>query len=190
VAGAYSSGGVGDFEGAVGEEFGVPAGPVEEVVVAAAQQHQVGELGRAAGLPGVDVVAFAPGGGTVTAREPAVAVTDHEGVVEGGGDRPRGGAVVQDRRPAVAEDAVEGGVAEQPVGAGAVEAGAVDAASTRGAQRLVAVEVEDQVEVGPVAATPAGVLVVEEVSADVTKGVGPAGGDTPGGFAGDIGAVG
>jgi hypothetical protein len=39
------SGGVGDFEGGVGEEFGVPAGVVEEVVVSAAEQHQVGELG-------------------------------------------------------------------------------------------------------------------------------------------------
>jgi hypothetical protein len=35
------SGGVGDFEGGVGEEFGVPVGAVEEVVVAAAQQDEV-----------------------------------------------------------------------------------------------------------------------------------------------------
>jgi hypothetical protein len=51
------------------------------------------------------------------------------------------------------------------------------------------VEVEDEVEVGPVAATPAGVLVVEEVSADVGEGVGAAAGDTAGGFAVDVGAL-
>jgi hypothetical protein len=85
VAGADSSGGVGDLEGGVGEEFGVPAGFVEEVVVPGALQHQVGELGGSAGVPGVDVVAFAPGGGAVAAGEPAVAVADDEGVVEGAG---------------------------------------------------------------------------------------------------------
>jgi hypothetical protein len=52
------SGGVGDLEGGVGEEFGVPVAAVEEVVVAAAQQRDVRELGRSAGLPGADVVAF------------------------------------------------------------------------------------------------------------------------------------
>jgi hypothetical protein len=35
------SGGVGDLEGGVGEEFGVPASVVEEVVVAGAEQHEV-----------------------------------------------------------------------------------------------------------------------------------------------------
>jgi hypothetical protein len=33
--------GVGDFEGGVGEEFGVPAGGLEEVVVVAAQQDEL-----------------------------------------------------------------------------------------------------------------------------------------------------
>jgi hypothetical protein len=32
---------VGDLEGGVGEEFGVPAGAVEEVVVAAADEDEV-----------------------------------------------------------------------------------------------------------------------------------------------------
>jgi hypothetical protein len=50
--------GVGDVEGVVGEEFGVPAGAVEEVVMPGAEQDEVGELGGAAGLPGVEVVAF------------------------------------------------------------------------------------------------------------------------------------
>jgi hypothetical protein len=33
--------GVGDFEGGVGEEFGVPVGVVEQVVVAGAEQHEI-----------------------------------------------------------------------------------------------------------------------------------------------------
>ena len=38
MAGADVSGGVGDLEGGVGEEFGVPAGGVEEVVVAVTER--------------------------------------------------------------------------------------------------------------------------------------------------------
>jgi hypothetical protein len=34
--------GVGDLEGVVGEEFGVPVGMVEEVVVSGADEHEVG----------------------------------------------------------------------------------------------------------------------------------------------------
>ena len=42
AGGANSASGVGDFEGGVGEEFGVPAGAVEQMVVPGAQEHQVG----------------------------------------------------------------------------------------------------------------------------------------------------
>ena len=41
MAGADVSYGVGDLEGVVGEELGVPAGMVEEVVMAAAQEQQI-----------------------------------------------------------------------------------------------------------------------------------------------------
>jgi len=41
VAGADVSCGVGDLEGVVGEELGVPVGMVEEVVVPGAQGHEV-----------------------------------------------------------------------------------------------------------------------------------------------------
>jgi len=41
VAGVDLSSWVGDFEGGVGEEFGVPAGGVEEVVVPGAQEDEV-----------------------------------------------------------------------------------------------------------------------------------------------------
>lgn len=40
--------GVGDFEGGVGEELGVPVGVVEEVVVPGAQEHEVRDLGGSA----------------------------------------------------------------------------------------------------------------------------------------------
>ena len=98
--------GVGDFEGGVGEEFGVPVGGVEEVVVAGAQQGEVRELGRPAVFSGADVVALAPGRGAVAAGEPAVVAADDEGVVEGGGDGAGGGAVVQDGGASAGEDAV------------------------------------------------------------------------------------
>jgi hypothetical protein len=38
--GAGAALGVGDVEGGVGEEFGVPAGLVEQMVVPAAEQHE------------------------------------------------------------------------------------------------------------------------------------------------------
>jgi hypothetical protein len=109
---------------------------------------------------------------------------------EGAGDGAGGGAVVEDGGGAVGEDAVDGGVAEQPVRGGVVEAGAVDAGGVGSRQGLVAVEVEDEVEVGPVAASAAGLFVVQEVPADVGEGVGAAGGGAAGGFAVDIGAAG
>jgi hypothetical protein len=67
--------------------------------------------------------------------------------------------------------------------------GAVEGGGGGGGQCLVAVEVEDQVEVGAVAAPATGLLVVEEVAADVGEGVGAAGGGAAGGFALDVGAL-
>ncbi len=118
-----------------------------------------------------------------------MAVAYDEGVVERGGDGAGGAAVVDDGGAALGEHAVQGGVAQQPIQRGAVEAGAVDAAGPGGGERLVAVEVEHQVEVGAVAAAAAGLLVVEEVPADVGEGVGPAGRSSPGGFAVGVGAL-
>ena len=42
AGGSDSASGVGDVEGGVGEEFGVPAGAVEQVMMPGAQEHQVG----------------------------------------------------------------------------------------------------------------------------------------------------
>ena len=74
VACSYEAVRVGDFEGAVGEELGVPAGFVEAFVVSSAEEHEVVDPGRAASAEPVDVVAVAPGCGAVAAGEPAVAV--------------------------------------------------------------------------------------------------------------------
>jgi hypothetical protein len=90
----------------------------------------------------------------------------------------------------VGEDPVQGGVAQQPVDGGAVEAAAVDAGGPGSRQGPVAVEVEHEVEVGAVAAPAAGLLVVEEVAADVAEGVGAAAGRGAGRFAWHVGAVG
>ena len=65
----------------------MPAGLVDEVVVAAAAQYQVAWFGGAAVFPVVDVVGFAPFGGSVAITEPAVLIPGHESVEEVGGDR-------------------------------------------------------------------------------------------------------
>jgi hypothetical protein len=57
--------GVGDLEGGVGEEFGVPAGAVEQVVMPGTQQHEVVEGGGPAVGDPADVVGFGPVGGSV-----------------------------------------------------------------------------------------------------------------------------
>jgi hypothetical protein len=77
--------GCGHDEGVVGEEFGVPAGGVEEVVVAGALQGEVVEGGGSAVEDPAEVVGFGPGGGSVAAGEAAVAVADDQGVEQVGG---------------------------------------------------------------------------------------------------------
>src|SRR5437899_2640764 len=111
VAGADEAVGVGDLEGAVGEELGVPAGLVELLVVPSAQQDEVVEAGWPAVGDPLDVVAVAPGGWRVAAVEAALAVADHQGGPHGGGEDAGGGADVEDARAAVGEDAVHGAVA-------------------------------------------------------------------------------
>src|SRR5215216_3877335 len=125
AGGSDPASGIGDFEGGVGEEFGVPAGPVEQVMMPRAQEHQVVEPGGAAVVPEAHVVAFTPVGGAVAAGETAVPVADHQGVEQGGGDGAGGGAVVEDGGPPGGEHPVQGGVAEQPLDAGPVEPGAL-----------------------------------------------------------------
>jgi hypothetical protein len=68
--------------------------------------------------------------------------------------------------------------------------GAVGAAGTCPGEGPVAFDVDDEVEVGAVAAAAAGVLVVEEVAADVAGGVGAAGGRAAGRLAVGVGGLG
>jgi hypothetical protein len=90
--------GVGDFEGAVGQQLGLTAGLMEAFVMPPAQQHQVVEAGGAALGEPFDVVAVAPVGGAITAGESTAAVSDDERHPEGGGQDAGGGADVDDRR--------------------------------------------------------------------------------------------
>jgi hypothetical protein len=55
--------GVGDLERGVGQELGVPAGGVEEVVVAGADEHEVVEGCRAAMGDPADMVGSVQSGG-------------------------------------------------------------------------------------------------------------------------------
>jgi len=82
-------GGGDEFGDAVGGEVGGPAGVVDEVVVPAAEQDSVGEVGVAVECPGVQVVGFAPGGwpvpwttGDCSARSGPRHARRGEGVVE------------------------------------------------------------------------------------------------------------
>jgi hypothetical protein len=74
------------------------------------------------------------------------------------------------------EDPVQGGVAQQPLDAAAVESGAVGGAGAGAGEGPVALDVEDDVDVRAMPSTAAGVLVIEEVAADVPQRVGPAAG--------------
>lgn len=72
--GAGGAPGVGDVEGAVGFERGVPARPVDDVVVPAAQADEVAEGGLAAVFPRHDMVRFGPVAGPVATRRAATLV--------------------------------------------------------------------------------------------------------------------
>ena len=79
LAGAGGSVGEGDLELGGGQQFQLPAGSVDEVVVAIAQQHQVLEFGQTEVAPVVDVVGVAPGDLAVTAGEPAATIAHRGG---------------------------------------------------------------------------------------------------------------
>ena len=70
---------VGDFEGGVGEQFEVPAGSVDQVVVSGAEQDQIVEAGGSAVAPEADVVCVAPGDFAVTSWVSAAAVAFGDG---------------------------------------------------------------------------------------------------------------
>jgi hypothetical protein len=121
---------------------------VAEVVVAAALEDGVGEGGGPVG-PGSDVVGFAPLGWSVAAGVAAVLVAQVERLELGVAEGVDGGAVVEDDRSAVGDDAADAGVAQD-----------------------LLLEVDHDAGVGPVAALRDVVLVVEEEPQDVEEGVG------------------
>jgi hypothetical protein len=63
----------------VGAAGQLPAALLDLPVVGSAQQGEVGQVGRAAVEPVLQVVGFAPGQGPVTGREPTAAVADGQG---------------------------------------------------------------------------------------------------------------
>jgi len=68
---------------AVGEAFESPSWFVGLVVVVAAEQDAVGEVGAATGVPGVEVVGLAPGAGDVAALGTTGPVADQQGPCAG-----------------------------------------------------------------------------------------------------------
>ena len=58
VAGVDRPCGVGDLEGVVGQELGVPAGRMQQVVVPRAEEHEVVEGSRSAAGDPAEVVGF------------------------------------------------------------------------------------------------------------------------------------
>jgi hypothetical protein len=99
----------------------VPAGRVEQMVVAGALQGEIVEGRWPAVENPTDMMCLAPFGWAITAGEPAVPVADHQGVEQVGGDGAGGGPVVQDAGPARHEHAVHAGVTEQSLHGRAVE---------------------------------------------------------------------
>jgi hypothetical protein len=143
---------------------------VEEVVVPAANEHEVVEGGGTPAGDPADMVGFGPVGRSIAAGIAAVAVADDQGVEQGSGDGAGGGAVVQDGGAAVADDPVDAGVAGQAPQGDGVEDAAVDQRAGRPAFEVA--EGRDDVEVGAVTAPAAGLLVVEEPPAHIHEGVG------------------
>src|SRR5687768_5017596 len=88
---------------------------VQEPVVFSAEQDEVVEPCLAVLADPLDVVAFAPGGWAVAAREPAVPVADDQGRPQGGGNAAGGGRDLHDGGSptlAVHQHAVEDAIAQ------------------------------------------------------------------------------
>ena len=99
----------------LGRSFELPSAFVAQHVVAAAEQHQVVEVGGAAVLPGCEVMRVAPAGRPLAAGEGAVPVTVHEGASLGFGDEAGVAAEVEDLLLAVHDHAADRTVAGEPL---------------------------------------------------------------------------
>ena len=81
-----------EAEVSVGEAVGAVARVVGSVVVVAADEDAVVEVGGAAVVPGVEVVGFAPGAGGVASFGTTGLVADQESFALGGGEESSGAA--------------------------------------------------------------------------------------------------
>src|SRR5690606_35736721 len=80
----------------VGHPFGRPGGVVDSVVVMAAQEDTVLDVGRASGAPGGPVVGLGPGAGDVAACGATSLVAQEQGLALGCGVQASCSAEVED----------------------------------------------------------------------------------------------
>ena len=132
----------------------VVVGVVGTVVVPVAQQGAVGEIGRAAGCPGLRVVVgLAPGGRDVAVLGAAGAVAHGHGPALRRSEEARGAAEVEDLGGAAENDGDDLGGAGQAAGLGGSDGGV--AAKGRGAEPIAeGGQVDGDQDGGGVAAVP------------------------------------
>ncbi len=105
-----------DFGDAVGGEGQVPFALVDEVVVEAAQEASVVEVGRAAAAPGDPMMCLTPGGGSFTAGEDAALIAGHERDALVAVEQATARAEVEDAGVTREHHRQDAGVARQPAG--------------------------------------------------------------------------
>ena len=139
-------------------------------MVAAAQQHEVGDGRRAAVAEPPHVVGVAPVAGPVASGEPALLVADGDRVVQRRGDGANGPAVLE--HFALGDhDAVQDRIAQQHLGRPLAETGTAERARAEPGGELG--RGEHDVDVRSMAAAGPFGLVVQEVLAHVHEGVAP-----------------
>jgi len=128
---------------------------VDEVVVVAAHEGEVVEVGRAILLEELEVVGLAPAGSAVAAGEDATAIPGDERLALLASREPDGTTVVEDRAVGSQDDASHASVAgEPPCGLDGDRAGAGDLTPTQiervgGVRRRHEVETAEVERVGP-----------------------------------------
>jgi hypothetical protein len=98
---------------------------VRLMVVSGAQPGEVGEIGGAAVLPGLEVVGVAPGGGRGAVRPLAGAGAGEHGAALGGGGEPAGPADVEGLAGATEHDGDQVGLAGEAASSVGRQRGAV-----------------------------------------------------------------
>ena len=91
-----------------------PATFVDDVVMVAAHEGEVVEVGRAPILEELEMVGLAPAGAAVAAGEDATAIAGDERMALLAGGEPDGTTVVEDRAVCTQDDASDASVADEP----------------------------------------------------------------------------